>query len=202
MTPHIHFQHLAFLIGSGLVLAVIALLAISLVHKTLRQRFEAEDLNPPKVRLADESAFTLATMQAVIAQLKNEQKANQEKLAIAEQRADQNARQFELIAREVDQGLMVFDREGFITFANARVRKALAVDTWSRRRYGEIFASIPKLVELIAASLDAAVETRNEKVPYQSWDESTQAMEVSVFPVRDRSGETEGVACLFREVSS
>jgi PAS domain-containing protein len=154
------------------------------------------------VRVENEAAFTLAALQAVIAEVKNELKTAQERLSAAERRADQDARKFEFIAREVDEGLMVFDREGFITVSNAHVSNLLAVDTRSRRRYSEILESIPRLVEMIGASLEAAVEIRREKVEYQNWEGSKRAMEVSVFPIRDKRGETEAVACLFREASS
>ena len=108
-----------------------------------------DEPKPAKVRVEDEAAFTLATVKAVITQLKADQKATQEKLVAAERRAEENARKFELLAREIDYGLMIFDAEGFITFSNPLVRKVLAVDTWSRRRYGEIFHDIPDLSKLI-----------------------------------------------------
>ena len=91
------------------------------------------------MRVEDEAAFTLATIRAVVTQLKTDQKTMQEKLVVAERSAEENARKFELLAREIDLGLMIFDAQGYITFSESPVRKLLGVDTWSRRRYGEIF---------------------------------------------------------------
>jgi PAS domain-containing protein len=43
------------------------------------------------------------------------------------------------ILLEIPWGVMVFDRQGFVTHANPAVRTLLGIDTWSRRRYAEIF---------------------------------------------------------------
>ena len=98
--------------------------------------------------MEDEAAFTLATVKAVVTQLKTEQKTMQEKLGAAERRADENARQFELLAREIHQGLIIFDPQGYIAFSNPLVRTMLAMDTWSRRRYAEIFNDIPAVIRI------------------------------------------------------
>ena len=68
------------------------------------------------MRLEDEAAFTLATMKAVITQLKTDQKATQEKLVAAERRAEEKARKFEILAREIDLGLIIFDAAGLYIF--------------------------------------------------------------------------------------
>ncbi len=202
MTSHPQVLNLTLLIAGAVIIVVVMILGLYLVHRSLRQAAKPVDFKPPRVRAINESAFTLATMQAVIADLKGEQRTAQEKLLAVDRLADENARKLELIAREVDQGLMVFDREGLITLTNAHVSNILAVDTWSRRRYREILESIPKLAEMIAAALKTAVETRKQKVEYQNRDGSTRAIVVSVFPIRDKSGETEAVVCLFQEASS
>ena len=93
--------------------------------------------------------------------------ATQEKLVAAERRADENARKFDLLAREIDFGLMIFDAEGFIAFSNPLVRKLLAVDTWSRRRYGEIFHDIPVLSKLIGECFETGAETRKKTIEFQ-----------------------------------
>jgi len=97
---------------------------------------------------------------------------------------------------------MVFDRQGFLTQANAPARELLGPDTWSRRRYAELFQSIPKLAELVQTCLETGAEIRKQTVEHQTGDEGTRAIAVSLLPVRDRSGSTEGVVCLLREASS
>lgn len=202
MTSHLSFLQLTFLVGGAVVVALVLIVAIYTLHKCFRGTLKPDDFKPPRVRVTDETAFTLATMQAVIAQLKDEQKATQAKLVAAEQRAEENTRKIPLIAQEMDQGLMVFDRQGFLIQANAPARELLGPDTWSRRRYAELLQSIPRLAELVRTCLETGAETRKQTVEYEAGDEGTRAIAVSVLPVRDRNGNTEAVACLLRGVSS
>jgi PAS domain-containing protein len=111
-------------------------------------------------------------------------------------------RELDLIAREIDQGLILFDRQGFLAFANAPAHEVLAADTWSRRRYTEVLQAIPKLVELVGACLETGSETRKQKFEYQVRDESTRLIEVSTFPLRGQAGIIKAVVCLVGEVSS
>ncbi len=202
MTSHLSFLQLTFLVGGAVVVALVLIVAIYALHRSIRGTLKPDDFKPPRVRVEDETAFTLATMQAVIVKLKDEQKTTQEKLAAAEQRAEENARKIALLAQEMDQGLMVFDRQGFLIQANAPARELLGPDTWSRRRYAELLQSIPGLAELVRTCLETGAETRKQTVEYEAGDEGTRAIAVSVHPVRDRNGTTEAVVCLLGEVSS
>jgi PAS domain-containing protein len=200
MNPQFNPQHLILLFGGAVLVISIVLLAVYFLQKSLGRSLKAGEPKAAKVRVEDEAAFGLATLKAVITQLKADQKAAQEKLVVAERRAEESARKFELLAREIEYGLIVFDTEGFITFSNPLVRQLLAVDTWSRRRYGEIFQNNSPLSQLIAACFETGTETRKKTVEVQGDDESKRRVEVSVLPTRDRSGAMEVVACIFREV--
>jgi PAS domain-containing protein len=201
MHPHLNTQQLIMLFGGSVFVFCTVLLGVYAIQKAVRNTQTSDEPKKPKVRIKDEAALADAAMKAVITQLKAEQVAAQEKLVGAERRADENARKFDLLAREIDQGVMVFDGKGFITSTNALVRKVLAVDTWSRRRYSDVFHEIPKLSELLAAGLDTGTELRNQRVEFQAWDGATRTIDISIFPVRDRVGNIETVVCLFREVT-
>jgi PAS domain-containing protein len=190
------------LLAVAIVVAGIMILAIYLLHNSIRQTLKPDDLKPGRVRVDDETAFTIATMQAVITELKAAERMTQEKLSRAEQRADQNARKTDLIAREIDQAMIIFDGLGFLAHASARVREVLAIDTWSRRRYPAVLEFAPKLVAMVEACLATGAETRSATVEFQGPDNAARKILVSVLPVRDRSGTTEAVVCLFREVVS
>ena len=129
-SPHLppaapHLTQIMLLVAVSLAGAGILLLALYLLHKWMRQTLKPDDLQPGRVRVDDETAFPIAAMQAVIMQLKAAEKATLEKLTRAEQRADQNARQTELIAREIDQAMVIFEGTGFMAHASARVRDLL-----------------------------------------------------------------------------
>jgi PAS domain-containing protein len=189
------------LLGAAVLVITVLLLGVYPLQKLIKRTFVPEERKLAKVRAEDEAVFTLATMKAVMTQLKTDQKVTQEKLVAAERRAEENVRKFELLAREIDYGLMIFDAQGFVTFSNPLARRVLAVDTWSRRRYGEIFHDIPALSELIGACFETGTETRKKTVEFQSSDGSTRRVEVSVLQTRDRSGALEVVACVCREVA-
>jgi PAS domain-containing protein len=201
MNPHFNSQQLILLLAGAVLVITFLLLGVYFLQKYISRTLKADDLKPNKVRVQDEAAITLVTIKAVITQLKADQKVAQEKLVVAERRAEENAHKFELLAREIDYGLMVFDAGGYITFSNALVRKVLAVDTWSRRRYGEIFHDLPVLSKLIGECFETGTETRNRAVEFQASDGTERRVEVSVLATRDRSGALEVIACVFRELA-
>jgi PAS domain-containing protein len=194
-------QSLILLIGGALLFGSALTLGVYLFQRSFNRSMKPNKPRPARVRLEDEAAFTLATIKAVVTQLKTEQKATQEKLMAAERRAEENARKFELLAREIDYGLMIFDTEGFLTFSNPLVRKLLAVDTWSRRTYAEILKDIAPLSELVGACFAAGTEVRKKIVELPGSDGCKGRVEVSVLPTRDRTGALEVVACVFRELA-
>ena len=201
MHPHFNPQQMILVFGGAVLLICVLVIAVYLLQKSLGRSLNPQEAKPPRLRVEDQAAFTLVTMKGIVAQLKTEQRATQDKLLAAERRADENARKFELLAREIDYGLLIFDAQGFITFSNPLVRKLLGVDTWSRRRYGEIFHDIPDLSNLIGECVKTGTETRKKTVEFQGSDGSTRRIEVSVLTTHDPFGAMEVVACVFREVA-
>lgn len=203
MNPHfLNPQQLIILFGGAVIAIGALILAVYFLQKSLGRALKSDESKPSRVRLDDEAAFTLATVNGVITQLKTDQKTMQEKLAAAERRADESARKFELLTREIDFGLMILDTEGYIAFSNPMARKILAVDTWSRRRFGELFRDIPALSGFIAACFETGTEVRRQPLEIQGWEQSKGVVEVTVLPIRGRSGATESVACVLREVAA
>jgi PAS domain-containing protein len=199
MNPLLNMQHLVFLFGAALLGVCVLILGIYLLQKFLRPSLKLEEAPRVKVRVEDEAAFSLETVKSVIAQLKTEQKTLQEKLVEAERRAEMNARKFDLLAREIDYGLITFDDQGMITFSNSLVREVLGVDTWSRRRFTEIFRDFPELSRLIGECIETGAETRSTPCKLAQSDGTVLGVEVSVLATCDRRGARDVVACLFRE---
>jgi len=202
MNPHFNSQQLILLFSGAVLVIGVLTLGVYLLQKFFSRALRPGEPETAKVRVGNEAAFTLATVKAVITQLKADHKTMHENLVVAERRAKENARKFELLAREIDFGLMIFDAAGFITFSNPILRKILAVDTWARRRYAEIFHDIPALLELIGAAFETGTETRRKTIEIQGADGSKRQVEVSVLTTHDRSGALEAVACVFRELTS
>jgi len=193
-------QNLILLIGGAALVGTILTVAVFLLQKSFSRNLKSGKPRPQKIRVEDEAAFTLATIKSVVTQLKTDQKSLQDKLAVAERNAEENARKFELIAREIEDGLIVFDAQGFISFSNPLLRKMLAVDTWSRRRYTEIFQNTPAASELIGTCFAGGTEVRKKHVEFEVPNKGKKLIEATVLPTRDRSGAMESVTCIFREV--
>ncbi len=200
MHPHLSPLHLILILGGAVVGFGILFLGAYLLQRSFNRTFRPEKEKPERTRVGDDAIFASAAVKGVITQLKEEQKTTQEKLAAAERRAEENARKFDLLAREIGFGLMLFDAEGFITFSNPQVRKFIAVDTWSRRRYAEIFHDMPAFTEVIGACYEKGTEARKKVFDFQGWGEAKSAVEVNVLPNRDRAGNMEVVACVFHEL--
>jgi len=199
MNPHFSLPQMMLFFGGAVFVVTVLVLAVYLLQKFVKRGLRSGVPKPDRVRVDDEAAFMSATLKSLIAQLKNDQKVIQEKLGAAERRAELNQRKFDLLAREVDFGLMIIDVEGYIAFSNPRVRQALAVDTWSHRRYGEIFHDTPNLAQLIGQCVATGSEARKTLIEYRGADGTEKSLEVSILPARNQAGAVEVVACVFRE---
>jgi PAS domain-containing protein len=194
-------QNLLLLVGGTALIGTVLTLAVFLLQRSFGRALKPDKTRSPKISVEDEAAFTLTTIKSVVTQLKAEQKELQEKLLDEERRADQNARKFELIVREIEHGLIVFDAQGYLSFSNPLVRTMLNVDAWSRRRYPEIFKNIPPLPELIGSCFEAGSETRQNPIEFQLLDGTRRRVDASILPTRNNSGALEFVICIFREAN-
>lgn len=89
----------------------------------------------------------------------------------------------EALVREMPAGLVIFDREGFLIMANQAARSLLEADTWSRRRYPEVFTARSILVTLIEDCLEKGKGFRRERLTYTFLSGRTQNLEVSLSPL-------------------
>jgi PAS domain-containing protein len=199
MTPHLSLSQLTFLVGVVLATAAVIILISYFFHRAIRQGPGGAGPTEAPLLIQDDTSFALAAMQGVISSLNQGRKRTQESLQATQQRAEETLRKLEVIAQEMEQGLLVFDRQGFISLANPAARSLLLVDTWSRRRYPEILGPESRLAGLIAACLGAGTATKNEMIEHPTSSGERRALTVSVIPLQDRNGTVEGVVCLVRE---
>jgi PAS domain-containing protein len=194
-------QSVTLLIGGAALIGTIMILAIYLLQKSFGRSQTPDRAKPSALKVEDEAAFTLNTIKSVVTQLKTEQQNLQEALRSAERHAASSTRHVKVIAGEIEQGLIIFDPQGYISFSNARVRTMLAIDTWSRRRYAEIFKDISPVPSLIAECLEKGAEVRANVVELPVQDGDNRRIEVSILPSRNSSGGIDSVVCLFSEVT-
>ena len=110
-------------------------------HKKVRRQLQREEGKAPTLRTENSQAFVLATLQGLIADLRADQKKTQDLLRASELRAEESARKAELLAREIEEGLLIFDGQGFISLANPAAHTLLGIDVWSRRRFQDLLGA-------------------------------------------------------------
>ncbi len=198
MRPHLTFGQLTILIGTAVAVAGLLIIIIYAFRKALRSdlRGEAATRTP---RASDSSAFALATMQGVIAGLKQELRKLEDAGRQMEQEAEKNVRLLEVLAGALDEALVVFSREGFIRLINPPARAILGADSWSRRRYSESFPPDSALAGFLRACLENGKAVKWERIELTMQDGECRVLLVTVLPLQSRAGSIEGALCLLRE---
>jgi PAS domain-containing protein len=196
MTRHLDPHQVLLLLGTALAIGAVMVLIIYALHRSMRQR-KREMRSTARARSArDESTLLLASLQGLVATLKSREKQLEALLREAEQRADASARALETIVRTSPQGLMVFDREGFLAQANQAARNILEVDIWARRRYGEIFGPDSPLARAVRSSFENAKSPQRIRIDYVSPSGRKHTLGLSLSPFQGRGGEPAGLVCM------
>jgi PAS domain S-box-containing protein len=201
MNHPIPLSQLTLFVGAAVVMAGLLVALIFLVHKAFKDQRKAEGFTPKPPRAEDEANFAMAAMQGVIAKMKEQEKELVELRQAAERRARESARLSDNVLREMPNGLLVFNREGFLTTANPAVRKLLGVDTWARRRYPEILGPESTLTRHIQECFDTARVVAQETVEYETPAGQKLSLGVSLSPLRSPNGEVEGAICLLTDLT-
>ncbi|HEV2350217.1 MAG TPA: ATP-binding protein [Terriglobia bacterium] len=192
---------ITLLAGTFLVVMAAVVVAVFFVHKLFQEQRQETDLAPKSPRIENEASFAMAAMQGVIARMKEQEKELTELRRAAEQRAKESARISENIIREMPSGLMVFNREGFITAANPAVRIMLGVDTWSRRRYPEILGPQSSLAAHIRECLATGKTTTRETIEYLTPRGDVRLLGMSLSSFHGAGGELDGAVCLLSDLT-
>jgi PAS domain-containing protein len=200
MTPHLSLSQLSFLVGTAVVIGVVLVLIVIGLHKVFARQRQGITPVPGTPRAEEATAFGLAALQGVIATLKEQQQELQERCRAAEGRAEMNTRTMETILQGMDQGVLVFDREGFISMTNHAARALLGVDTWSRRRYPEVLGPESQMTGLVWECLQRGAIARQQTLEYHTPHGGVVSLAVSVLPLQGRNGGIEGAVCLLGRI--
>jgi PAS domain S-box-containing protein len=201
MNHPIPLSQLTLLIGGAVVLGGLLVFMVYLVHKSFKERRESRAFEPTTERLPDEASFATAALQGVITTMKAQEKELVELRQAAERRARESARLSENVLREMPNGLMTFDREGFLTAANPAVRKLLGIDTWSRRRYPEILGRESVLTQRVEECLGTGKTVAQETLTYQTPAGATRVLGLSLSALHASNGELDGALCLLSDLT-
>lgn len=199
MKPHLSIPQLTFIVSVAVVAGLLLVAIFYLFHKAVRKGLSEGKTAPPAPRATNQTAFLLATVQGVISKLKEQLRMEQELHRATAQRAQDQERLLAVILEESAQGLVVFDREGFLSQSNKLARDLLGPDTLVRRRYPDLLGPDSKLGKLVSACLEAGRATRDAEVEVRGPGGVPRPVAVSVLPLLTRDGEVSGALCLLNQ---
>ncbi len=199
MHHHWTISQLTLLVGTALTVAAVLILLFYILHKAVRRQRARVDFKAKSPRAENEPAFVAAAVQGVIADLKASQKNLETRLRSAEEQSRISQRTLEILARDIEECLIVINHEGFITRANGPARELLRADLWSKRPYAEILGRDSALCALIQQCVESGRALKQEvKVGLPDRAEAA-TLEASVAPLQLSGGLVEGVVCLLRK---
>jgi PAS domain S-box-containing protein len=201
MAPKLPLSQLTLFAAGALLAGGLLVFLVYIIHKMIKERRTEQDFTPQSPRASNEPAFAMAALQGVISRMKEQEKELIELRQAAEKRARESTLISANIIREMPGGLMVFNREGFISASNPAVRQLLGVDTWSRRRYPEILNAQPRLREQIRQCLETGKALSQESFPSALPSGEQRFLGVSVSPFHDSNGSIAGVVCLLTDMT-
>src|SRR5438477_1767441 len=170
------------------ILGVALLAVVGLVVYLLRKFFQStkeehkEKIAASAPRTENPSAFMAASMQAVIQQLREQEKELERLHKIEKERAEQTERLSEEVTRNMPAGLLVVNATGIISSSNPAAEQVLGIRGLRFRRYSEAVGPDSALTERIAECLSTGKIFRREEVEHVPSAGDTRRLGVPVAP--------------------
>src|SRR5215469_4027026 len=189
--------------GLGVGLLAIAGLAAYFIRKSFqakREEYHAKSgAGTPGTENA--SAFMAASMQAVIQQLREQEKELERLNKIEKERAEQTERLSEEVTRNMPAGLVVVNATGIISSSNPAAEQVLGIRGLGFRRYSEVLGQDSALTKLVAECLDTGRIFRREEVEHVPPAGDTRHLGATISPIRRGEGKISGVICLLTDLT-
>lgn len=165
-----------------------------LVGEAERAPLSNEKLARRKGAGQDETEFVLETFQAVVAELRAQQK-ELARLSAADRARARSAEQFgERIIASIPSGLIAFDRFGYANVINAPARALLEIsDDEANLHFRAMLQRTPELAAMIEQTLSHGTLFRRAEVNVTISDKRTLRLGVTVAPIEPLETETHDV---------
>ena len=191
-----------FLAMTGLIFLGILILTIYFLrHLAGTSKAASAPEKDPIPRAQNEPAFMTASMQAVIARLREQEKELERLHKIERDRAESNARFSEEVTRNMPAGLLVVGANGLITSSNPAAELALGIKTLAFRRYSEALGESSMLSALIQQCLAEGKIFRREQAVHLAPDGSHRELGVTISPIRRGQEKATGAICLLSDLT-
>lgn len=189
--------------GLGIGLLAISALIVYLMRKSFQTRREENqgksEASAP--RTENPSAFMAASMQAVIQQLREQEKELERLHKIERERAEQTERLSEEVTRNMPAGLLVVNATGIISTSNPAAEQVLGIRGLAFRRYSEALGESSQLTKLLAECLATGKIFRREEVEHVPPAGDTRNLGVTISPIQRGGGKISGVICLLTDLT-
>jgi signal transduction histidine kinase len=163
-----------------------------------------DEFAPPRPRSENESAFLTASMQSVIARLKEQEKELERLHRQEKERAQQTAQLSVAVTRNMPTGLLLINEAGLISMSNPAAEAVLGSSGLAFRRYSEVLGPDSALVALLTASLRDGRTFQREEVDYLTPSGEVRHLGLTVSPVlppSDAKGKITGALCLLTDLT-
>ena len=189
--------------GLGVGVLGIAWLVVYLVRNFFQSTKEEhkEKIAASAPRIENPSAFMAASMQAVIQQLREQEKELERLHKIERERAEQTERLSEEVTRNMPAGLVLVNATGIISSSNPAAEQVLGIRGLGFRRYSEALGEDSALTQLVAECLETGRIFRREEVEHVPPAGDTRRLGVTISPVRRSEGKISGVICLLTDLT-
>jgi len=199
-----------WLIYGGVFILIIVLLTFifsAAIRKFLGRRDASQPLDefaPPRPNSENQAAFLTASMQSVIARLREQEKELEHLHRQEKDRAQQTAQLSVAVTRNMPTGLLLINEAGLITMSNPAAEAVLGSSGLAFRRFSEVLGPDSALVALLTASLRDGRTFQREEV-----DHITPAGELRhlgltispVLPLADTKARITGALCLLTDLT-
>src|SRR5436853_2120366 len=189
--------------GQGIGLLVVNGLVVYMMLKFFQSTKEEhkEKIAASAPRTENPSAFMAASMQAVIQQLREQEKELERLHKIEKERAEQTERLSEEVTRNMPAGLLVVNATGIISTSNPAAEQVLGIRGLGFRRYSEALGASSEMTKLIAECLSTGRIFRREVVEHVPPAGDTRRLGVTISPIRRGEGKISGAICLLTDLT-
>jgi two-component system, NtrC family, sensor histidine kinase HydH len=191
-------------VGSVLVVLALILGGVFLIRRAFRTSRESqrEPILDSTPRVQNPSAFVAASMQGVIARLREQEKELERLHKVERDRAEQTERLSEEVTRNMPAGLLVVNANGIISSANPAAEQTLGIRGLVFRRYSEALGENSSLTKLIADCLESGLVFRREEVEHvPPGAGEARHLGVTISPIRRGEGKISGAICLLSDLT-
>src|SRR5215469_13660323 len=189
--------------GLGIGVLAVAWLAVYLLRRFFQSSKEEqkESVASSTPSTENASAFMAASMQAVIQQLREQEKELERLHKIEKERAEQTERLSEEVTRNMPAGLVVVNATGIISSSNPAAELVLGIRGLAFRRYSEVLGQDSALTMLVAGCLETGKIYQREEVEHETPAGDARHLGVTISPIRRAEGKISGVICLLTDLT-